>query len=74
MSDGSRYIGDWHYGIRKGFGKLEYSNGDVFQGMWNTEKIDGDGELVCGNGLHYMGTDGLHMLQQITTYRDLRRI
>ena len=52
--DGSRFIGEWHFGVRKGQGKMEYSNGDSYQGSWNMDRMDGEGELRC-SGMHYIG-------------------
>lgn len=66
--DGTKWTGKFSRGIRKGNGKIIYSNGDVFQvsvelhldsdsvqGVWKNDRIHGDGRLTCKNGLIYVG-------------------
>ena len=37
-------------------GKIIYSNGDFFEGMFKEGQIEGEGTLRCRNGLEYTGT------------------
>lgn len=54
-ADGTKLIGKFSRGIRKGPGKIIYSNGDVFQGVWKGDRIQGEGRLTCKNALVYVG-------------------
>lgn len=54
-ADGTRWTGKLARGIRKGHGKIVYSNGDVFQGTWKNDRIQGEGRLICKNALTYVG-------------------
>ena len=37
-------------------GRIVYSNGDFFEGMFKEGQIEGEGALRCRNGLEYKGT------------------
>lgn len=39
--DGSIYDGTWHYGKKSGLGTFYFSNGDVFQGSWREDVMNG---------------------------------
>jgi hypothetical protein len=32
--DGGKYHGTFRNGLRHGFGKYEFANGDTYEGMW----------------------------------------
>lgn len=37
-ADGSVYEGEWHKGMRKGFGRQTYANGDVIEAKWKNDR------------------------------------
>eukprot|EP00795_Rhopilema_esculentum_P007471 gene7471-13243_t len=42
-----------HYDLFKA--KITFSNGDVFDGAFRSDRIEGDGKLSCKNGMEYDG-------------------
>jgi hypothetical protein len=44
------YDGNFLYGKRNGFGKMIYSNGDIYEGEWIDNVIKGKGIYSCKNG------------------------
>lgn len=36
-------------------GRIDFKNGDQFEGDFDHNEIHGDGELICVNGLIYKG-------------------
>ena len=51
--DDGIYVGDTE-GLfrpkRVGWGKMTYSNGDVYEGGWKNDKRDGEGKMTRANG------------------------
>ena len=45
----------WKSGQRHGEAVINYKNGDTFNGHFVNDSIEGMGELICKNGLHYKG-------------------
>eukprot|EP01117_Protostelium_nocturnum_P012692 TRINITY_DN467_c0_g1_i1.p1 TRINITY_DN467_c0_g1~~TRINITY_DN467_c0_g1_i1.p1 ORF type:complete len:1282 (-),score=607.35 TRINITY_DN467_c0_g1_i1:202-4047(-) len=48
------YKGKWKHG-KKRKGIIEWTGGAVFNGRFKNDKMDGEGELTCGNGDYYKG-------------------
>mgnify|MGYP001810314713 CR=1 FL=1 len=42
-------------GQRHGYGVMKYTNGDVYEGMWETDKKHGLGKQIHRNGDIYEG-------------------
>ena len=42
-ADGSVYVGSYADHMRQGFGRLSYSNGDLYEGEWNQDNKHGSG-------------------------------
>ena len=40
--DGSYYEGEWEYGIQHGFGRMNFPNGDVKEGMFENNVYRGE--------------------------------
>jgi hypothetical protein len=60
--DGSIYVGETMNGLKKGFGKLTYPNGDTLEGKFNANSIfTGKGVWLMSNGIAFKGkwVDGL---------------
>lgn len=49
------YEGDWKDGLRHGFGKFTWSNGDTYSGLWQGDKRHGQGSYVWHDGSKYKG-------------------
>jgi hypothetical protein len=39
----SRYDGNYKNGLKDGYGKMIYPNGDIYEGMWVENKMEGEG-------------------------------
>jgi hypothetical protein len=51
-----QYEGFWHVGHFHGHGRLEYYNGDVYQGNFDqSQRHGGIGEYTCKDGRYYKG-------------------
>ena len=46
----SEYTGEWEKGIKKGQGKIEYQNGNVYEGEFQDDKPSGPGILTFAGG------------------------
>jgi len=44
------YIGQWKIGMKDGFGRYLYKNGDIYEGQWSNDKKEGDGKMIYNNG------------------------
>ena len=54
--DGSNYIGEVNEDyFPNGIGKMEYNNGDIYNGNWSQNKKQGKGEMIYKNGDKYKG-------------------
>jgi len=55
--DGSvnSYSGTWKNGKKNGQGIFHFSNGDVFDGRWADEHVNGVGKITYANGSSYEG-------------------
>ena len=49
------YEGDWKEGLRHGFGKFTWSNGDTYSGLWDNDKRHGQGTYIWNDGSKYIG-------------------
>jgi hypothetical protein len=45
------YIGQWKIGMKDGFGRYLYANGDIYEGEWSNDKKEGDGKMIYNDGL-----------------------
>lgn len=59
MEEGSLYIGEW-WGDggkweRAGRGIQIWSDGKVYEGLWDNDKMNGYGRLILANGNIYEG-------------------
>ncbi|KAJ8603083.1 hypothetical protein CTAYLR_006686 [Chrysophaeum taylorii] len=59
--DGSLYSGEWHQGLRQGFGRLEGSS--VYEGDWDRDAIHGQGTWHWRDGSSYCG-EAVHGIRQ----------
>jgi hypothetical protein len=50
-----KYEGDFTYGKKQGLGKLYLSNGEIFQGYFKADQIDGEGTFLFKNGETIIG-------------------
>lgn len=55
LVDGSVYTGDAKLGMFDGNGKMEYPNGDLYEGQWANNTRHGYGVLECSDGSSYIG-------------------
>lgn len=55
-NDGGKYYGTFKNGLRHGFGKYLFCNGDIYEGMWNANQRHGEGLYQYQNGEAYRGT------------------
>ena len=49
------YEGDWKNGLRHGFGKFTWNNGDTYSGLWQDDKRHGQGTYIWHDGSKYQG-------------------
>lgn len=49
-TDGSRYEGQKHTGLRHGRGVFHYSNGGVYDGEWSGGRMNGYGKMIFSSG------------------------
>ena len=49
------YEGDWENGLRHGFGKFTWNNGDTYSGVWDNDKRHGQGIYIWNDGSKYKG-------------------
>ena len=49
------YEGDWKDGLRHGYGKFTWGNGDTYSGLWLEDKRHGQGTYVWHDGSKYKG-------------------
>ena len=40
------YIGQWDEGLKNGFGRYFYKNGDIYEGDWINDKKQGRGKII----------------------------
>ena len=52
FSNGDSYEGFFQDGCRQGRGAYQWKTGGQYNGQWNADKMDGDAELVSGDGTH----------------------
>ena len=71
-TDGSRYEGQWHAGLRHGNGTQFFLSGDTYTGGWDRGQQSGFGSLVKVNGDVYEGmyVRGRREGQGMYYYRD----
>jgi hypothetical protein len=53
--DGTKYVGDFKYGVREGYGTYTYSDGGSYTGEWKDNMRHGKGTDTFANGLKYEG-------------------
>ena len=51
----NEYQGKIINGKKNGFGKMNYGNGDIYEGNWKDDLRDGEGTLINNNGDKYYG-------------------
>ena len=44
------YIGQWDEGLKNGFGRYFYKNGDIYEGDWIKDKKEGNGTIIKNDG------------------------
>ena len=44
------YIGKWKNGMKHGFGRYIYENGNIYEGEWTNDKIEGRGRMIYNDG------------------------
>ena len=49
------YEGDWKNGLRHGYGKFTWTNGDTYTGLWSDDKRHGQGIYLWHDGSKYKG-------------------
>ena len=49
------YIGQWKIGMKDGFGRYLYANGDIYEGDWINDKKEGRGKMIYNDGEVYEG-------------------
>jgi hypothetical protein len=52
----SKYSGQFLNGLREGKGKITFSNGNIYEGLFSRNKMQGEGTMNYGNGDRYTGT------------------
>ena len=50
-----KYEGNFKNGIKEGYGRMIYKNGDLFDGNWKNDIKEGDGRLIYNNKDIYDG-------------------
>jgi hypothetical protein len=50
-----KYTGMWAYGKFNGNGRLEWDNGDIYEGSYRNDKKHGFGCMKLTNGYKYIG-------------------
>ena len=59
-SPDSTYVGSFIAGRRQGTGRIEYRNGDTYEGLWMNGGMVGDGRFTVGSdGTEYSGQFGI---------------
>ncbi|KAJ6704022.1 PHOSPHATIDYLINOSITOL-4-PHOSPHATE 5-KINASE RELATED [Salix viminalis] len=53
--DGSKYVGEFKWGVKHGLGHYHFRNGDVYAGEYFADKMHGFGVYQFGNGHRYDG-------------------
>ena len=48
FDNGDVYNGEWHKGLREGYGEIKYANGDEYKGEWKADKRTGKGYYFKG--------------------------
>lgn len=51
----TQYEGFFDQGIRQGYGRAEFGNGDTYHGNWNSGLFEGNGEFAFADGRMYKG-------------------
>jgi hypothetical protein len=54
--DRGRFIGEWKYNMRHGYGIQQWHDGSVYDGEWQEDKRDGHGTMTWADGQSYTGT------------------
>ncbi len=49
------YSGDWHNGLKSGYGIAQFRNGDVYEGDWRNNKMSGHGVYQWKNATKFIG-------------------
>lgn len=49
------YEGSWENGLRQGYGKYTWSNGDTYEGQWFNDERHGIGTYIWNDGSKYTG-------------------
>jgi hypothetical protein len=44
--DGAYYTGEWSFGMPTPRGSFKFPNGDIYEGGWSQNKINGRGKYV----------------------------
>jgi hypothetical protein len=52
----TRYEGFFDQGIRQGYGRADFGNGDTYHGNWSNGIFEGSGEYIFADGRMYKGT------------------
>ena len=70
--DGTKYVGEFKWGIKHGRGTITYSDGRKYEGEFKDGKRNGHGTLTFSNGQKYVGEfkDGKRNGQGTFTYPD----
>ena len=45
MGSGEKYVGEWFCGMRNGYGKATFDQGDVYVGGWERDRVAGKGVM-----------------------------
>ena len=49
------YTGEWREGVKQGFGKMNWKDGDRYRGDWRNDLPEGKGEYQWANGNKFVG-------------------
>ena len=56
VAGGQYYSGDWHNGLKSGYGVAQFRNGDVYEGDWRNNKMSGQGVYQWKNATKFVGS------------------
>ncbi|KAL2487318.1 Phosphatidylinositol 4-phosphate 5-kinase 9 [Abeliophyllum distichum] len=55
-SDGCKYEGEWRYGMRQGYGKLQWPSGALYEGEFSGGYMHGSGTYTRPDNMTYKGS------------------
>ena len=55
-SDGTKYAGEWKYGLENGKGEMTWSDGTIYIGERKDSKASGQGTMILNTGVKYVVT------------------